>query len=124
LGVRRVITLAVVLVGVSALAACHTTINYAVLVPRPALDDNAGCFRQCQMFRGSGTPAYLDCVRTCPYSSVVERSKCEEMAPDPNYACLPERTKRFSGWKTFFLIGGIVLLVGAFGAAAQGASSE
>ena len=108
--VRRVGAFAAVAIAVATLASCTTTTRYAVFAPRQALDDNGGCFRQCQAVREHGTPAYLDCVRACPDNSVNQDARCEDFPPDPSHVCMPEQTRTVSTWKTLLLIGGLILL--------------
>ena len=93
--------------------ACTSMNSYAVLTPQVEFRDNAGCFRQCQIVRTGGTNAYLDCLRTCPGTVVLDQKSCEGIAVDDRYQCTNEQIESFSWVKTTLLIGGIVLAVSA-----------
>jgi hypothetical protein len=84
-------------------AGCISVNSYAVMVPRTEVEDSGSCFRQCQLVRAGGTNAYLNCVRACPGTAVVN-DDCASVAVQRDYHCTTEHNKSFNAGATILLI--------------------
>lgn len=98
---------------------CTTVNSYAVMAPQSAFRDSTGCFRQCQLLRAGGTNTYLNCVRACPGTWVVDGESCEDVDVDKQYLCTTEHNKSFSLLLTILAVGVLVVGIAVIGAAAD-----
>jgi len=105
-------------VALLALQGCTSTVHYAVVVPREALGDDGGCFRQCRRIHGGETQKYLACLRNCHGIRVVDGQQCEKVRFDAQaYQCGDEHARKFDptvGLTIFLAVAGILLLAVGF----------
>jgi hypothetical protein len=92
----------VAVVALLTLSGCTST-NYAVVVANAALNDNRGCFRQCQVIHAGATKEYLACLRTCPGVGIYADKQCQDVNFDARwYQCGTEHA-----WKIDPIVGAI-----------------
>jgi hypothetical protein len=104
--------------SVFAFQGCTSTVYYAVMAPHEAVEDQSGCFRQCQMIHAGDTKKYLSCLDTCPDARVVRQRKCSEVRFDSEaFACSTVQNQKFNPGVGILLIalGVMVSLVAAYG---------
>ena len=90
----RVVCLAAL--SVFAFQGCTSTVYYAVMAPHEAVEDQTGCFRQCQMIHAGDTKKYLSCLDTCPDARVAKGRKCTDVKFDSEEtACTTMHNQRF-----------------------------
>jgi hypothetical protein len=113
-----------VVAALFALQGCTKTVYFAVLAPHAAMEDDQGCFRQCQRLHAGQTKQLVSCVDTCPDSRVVKERRCEQVQFDSDaYGCVTAHAQTFDGVAFGLGIGFLVLLNVAFLAIAASSSS-
>jgi hypothetical protein len=89
--------LSVVVVALLTLQGCTSTVYYAVVAPREAVNDDQGCFRQCQLIHAGETKQYLACLHHCPGIRVVDDKQCNEVPLDADqYQCSTAHAQKFN----------------------------
>jgi len=103
------------------LTGCTSMVYYSVVTPHEAVNDDQGCFRQCQLVHAGETKRYMACLRNCPGIRIVDDAQCRDVSFDAQrYQCNTEHAQKFD--PTFGIIA-IALGVAAMIAIAASAPS-
>ena len=116
--------LCVGVVALLTLQGCTSTVYYAVVAPREAVNDDQGCFRQCQLIHAGETKQYLACLRSCPGIRVVDDKQCNEVAIDAaQYQCSTAHAQKFNPTAGIVFIAlGLVVMVAIAASASRSPS--